>query len=143
MDIWQFTSHEMINLTPEQAKMRAFYTGTHDNDTLVGFVKGYIENRPVDDESEDDDRLEEETRSEEVEAEASRIIREIYESDACLAMLQIQDVFMLGSEARMNVPGVAEGNWTWKLPGRSIWASYPDADERARWFRELSAETHR
>lgn len=143
MDIWQFTSHEMINLTPEQARMRAFYTGTHDNDTLVGFVKGYIENRHVDDESEDDDRLEEETRSEEVEAEAARIIREIYESDACLAMLQIQDVFMLGSEARMNVPGVAEGNWTWKLPGRSIWASYPDADERARWFRELATETHR
>ena len=143
MDIWQFTSHEMLALTPEQAEKRAFYTGTHDNDTLIGFVRGYLRDRTEDEETESDDREKSEPSKEEAEAEAERIIREIYESNACLAMLQIQDVFMLGSEARMNVPGVAEGNWTWKIDGRSVWGAYSDADERARWFRELASETHR
>ena len=35
-------------------------------------------------------------------------------------MLQVQDVLGLGSEARMNAPGVAGGQWRWRLaPGSS------------------------
>jgi 4-alpha-glucanotransferase len=30
-------------------------------------------------------------------------------------MVQVQDVLGLGSEARMNVPGTASGNWGWRL----------------------------
>ena len=52
--------------------------------------------------------------------EALAVIRKIYESPAVLAMLQMQDVLMLGEEARMNVPGVPEGNWTWKMPGETV-----------------------
>lgn len=142
MDIWQFTSHEMRALTPEQARKRAFYTGTHDNDTLMGFVKGYMNAHQPDDKSEEGGVTNEASR-EEAAAEAESIIREIYNSEACLAMLQIQDVFLLGSEARMNVPGVPEGNWTWKIPGRSVWEAYPEADERAAWFSELSRDSGR
>ena len=29
--------------------------------------------------------------------------------------------FLLGSDSRMNVPGVPEGNWAWKIPGSSIY----------------------
>ena len=143
MDIWQFSSHEMLSLTPEQAEKRAFYTGTHDNDTLIGFVRKYLEKSIPPEEREDQDREPETVTKEEAEAEAQRIIREIYQSSARLAMVQIQDVFMLGSDARMNVPGVAEGNWTWKIDGRSVWAAFDDADERARWFSELASETRR
>lgn len=143
MDIWQFSSHEMLSLPPEQAEKRAFYTGTHDNDTLIGFVRKYLEKSIPPEEREDQDREPETVTKEEAEAEAQRIIREIYESNACLAMVQIQDVFMLGSDARMNVPGIAEGNWTWKIDGRSVWAAFDDADERARWFSELASETRR
>ena len=75
--------------------------------------------------------------------EAERIIEEIYRSPAKLAMLQIQDVFLLGSEARINVPGVAEGNWTWRVPGGSIDEAFPDAADRADWFRRLTEETGR
>ncbi|MBR2674937.1 MAG: 4-alpha-glucanotransferase [Mogibacterium sp.] len=150
MDIWQFTAHEMLALTPEPARKRAFYTGTHDNDTLMGFVRGYM-GSPADEgkehegaaaEASDDAELSHEGEAR-LRTECERIIKEIYASNACLAMLQIQDVFMLGSEARMNVPGVPEGNWTWKIPGRSVWEAFPDADERAAWFRDLASETGR
>ncbi len=34
-------------------------------------------------------------------------------SDAPLVMMPLQDILGLGDDARMNVPGVATGNWTW------------------------------
>ncbi len=36
-------------------------------------------------------------------------------SRANLAIVPAQDVLGLGSEARMNRPGIAEGNWGWRL----------------------------
>ena len=134
MDIWQFTAREMMELKPEEAADRAFYSGTHDNDTLAGFIKASA----VADGRSDDDELATET-----EIECLRVIRKLYESPAALAMVQIQDMFMLGSEARINVPGIAEGNWTWKMPGASVHESFDDAEERAAWFRELAEKTHR
>jgi 4-alpha-glucanotransferase len=104
--------------------MRAFYTGTHDNDTLMGFLIG--------------DRNDPEDVSEALDA-----ITKIYESPSCLAMMQLQDVFLLGRDARMNVPGVPEGNWTWKVPAASLEEAFPDADERAAWLRALAERTGR
>jgi 4-alpha-glucanotransferase len=48
-----------------------------------------------------------------------------------MAIVPMQDVLALGSEARMNTPGVATGNWGWRLP--------PDAfrPELAARLREL------
>ena len=133
MDIWQFTYDEMLAMEPEKAAGRAFYTGTHDNDTLAGFVSKYLAG----------DKGNETASEAEIEKECLRIIRTIYESPAAMAMLQVQDMFMLGSDARINVPGIAEGNWTWKMPGASVRGSFPDADKRAVWFRELAENTHR
>lgn len=74
---------------------------------------------------------------------ALHYIRQIYESPAALAMVQLQDMFLLGSEARINVPGIAEGNWRWRMPADTVQESFEDADERAAWFRELAEETGR
>lgn len=124
MDIWQFSAFDMMELSerePKQAAKRAYYSGTHDNNTLVGWLQ---------------DTFREEGRS--VEDELTRIIEELYRSPACLAMLQIQDVLMLGTEARMNVPGVPEGNWTWKLKEGRVEENYPNAKERAEWLKALA-----
>jgi 4-alpha-glucanotransferase len=85
------------------------YTGTHDTDTLRGWW----------------DALEAPRRAE---AEAAlreagvadrdpvwSLIRLWFRSPAPLAMLQLQDVLGLGSEARMNTPGHAAGAWRWRL----------------------------
>jgi 4-alpha-glucanotransferase len=45
---------------------------------------------------------------------AGELIRLAWSSVAALAMAPLQDVLNLGTEARMNVPGRAEGNWRWR-----------------------------
>ena len=44
-------------------------------------------------------------------------------SDNAFAMLPLQDVLLLGDEARMNVPGVPDGNWKWQAKQEDIDAS--------------------
>ena len=136
MDIWQFTAHhmkEMCEKEPEKAKHRAFYTGTHDNNTLLGYLK---ERSAGDNNGEGDSEMGSTV-------EALAVIRKIYESPAVLAMLQVQDVLMLGAEARMNVPGVPEGCWKWKMPGSTVEEAFLEADSRLKWFRALAERTGR
>ena len=41
---------------------------------------------------------------------------------AQLAITPAQDLLQLGSEARLNTPGTASGNWSWRLPAGSLTA---------------------
>jgi 4-alpha-glucanotransferase len=97
--------HELANHTED----RIAYTGTHDNDT----VRGWYESLP-------------DAMRAEVDAEIDRhgvrerephwsLIRLALASPARVAMMQMQDVLGLGSEARMNTPGSAAGAWRWRL----------------------------
>jgi 4-alpha-glucanotransferase len=86
------------------------YTGTHDNDTTRGWWNaarriehnaaenylGSIEASPV-----------------------WPLIRAVEASVAQLAVVPAQDLLELGSEARMNTPAVASGNWSWRAPEES------------------------
>jgi 4-alpha-glucanotransferase len=83
------------------------YTGTHDNDTLIGwfqkakeedrqFARDYLNSRSDD----------------EIHWDA---IRGAWSSVANMAISPVQDFLGLGSEARINTPGVAAGNWQWRL----------------------------
>ena len=142
MDIWQFTADqmkEMCEKEPQRAAHRAFYTGTHDNNTLVGFLKEKASGENCEGSQQTESGSSEAGST----AEALAVISSIYESPAALAMLQIQDVLMLGEEARMNVPGVPEGNWTWRMPGGTVEEAFIEADERLKWFRDLAERTGR
>ena len=142
MDIWQFSADhmkEMCEKEPEKAEHRAFYTGTHDNNTLLGFLK----ERAAAGQNNHWEHQENGTSEMGSTVEALAVIRKIYESPAVLAMLQIQDVLMLGEEARMNVPGVPEGNWTWKMPGKTVEEAFSDSAERLKWFNALAERTGR
>ena len=48
------------------------------------------------------------------------LIRLAFASPARVAMIQAQDALGLGSEARMNTPGRAGGNWRWRLPAGAL-----------------------
>jgi 4-alpha-glucanotransferase len=86
------------------------YTGTHDNDTTRGWYESLT---PV--EKAGFHRYAPEAAADPVRA----LIRLAWASVAGLAVAPVQDLLGLGSEARMNVPGTAEGNWGWRLePGR-------------------------
>ena len=83
------------------------YTGTHDNDTLIGwFQKAKEEDRQF-----ARDYLNS-SSDDEIHWDA---IRGAWSSVANMAISPVQDFLGLGSEARINTPGVAAGNWQWRL----------------------------
>jgi 4-alpha-glucanotransferase len=81
------------------------YTGTHDNDTARGWWASLAE--------EERRRARDYLGTDGWEIEWD-LIRTAYASVAQRAIVPLQDVFGLGSEARMNTPGHAEGNWGWR-----------------------------
>ncbi len=93
------------------------YTGTHDNDTLMGWLQS-PERGPADlealynylglDPALDHSGLH------------WTLIRLVWASVADWALVPLQDLLGLGSEARMNTPGTAEGNWGWRVASTTL-----------------------
>ncbi len=92
------------------------YTGTHDNDTTVGWFAARSDENAGDDKAL---KRERENALKYLGTGGGEIhwdfIREAFKSVADLAVVPAQDLLGLGSEARMNTPASAEGNWTWRL----------------------------
>lgn len=85
------------------------YTGTHDNDTTVGWYRTLPENA-----RQQVDFFLRMTPG----AMPDALIRAALGSVGGLAVVPVQDLLSLGSEARLNTPGTASGNWNWRLnPG--------------------------
>ncbi len=82
------------------------YTGTHDNDTALGWY------RALDDAARQ--RVDFQLRSDLLPVPEA-LSRAVLASSASLAVIPIQDLLGLGSEARFNTPGTTAGNWRWKL----------------------------
>jgi 4-alpha-glucanotransferase len=82
------------------------YTGTHDNDTSRGWYAS------ASDQTRDHFRRYAGRDGSDV---AWDLIRLAWASVSDCAIAPLQDVLDLGSEARMNAPGRAEGNWTWRF----------------------------
>jgi 4-alpha-glucanotransferase len=105
---------------PEHHRERQLvYTGTHDNDTAVGW---YRSARPA---------------ALEPNEPHWSLIEAAYESRAAVAIVPAQDVLGLGSEARMNTPGRDKGNWTWRLRAGQL------TEAHAQRLRDLAVETGR
>ena len=91
------------------------YTGTHDNDTTLGWFNG----------SPDDIRSDEEIEQAQNSALALTggtpetvnidLIRAAFATAARIAIAPMQDFLGLGSEARINTPGTSGGNWRWRV----------------------------
>jgi len=108
------------------------YTGTHDNDTTVGWfaaapapirarVLRYL------------GRVDDGTAT--PQAIAGELVRVAMSSVADTAVVPLQDVLGLGSESRMNLPGRAQGNWAWRMRQGELSTAHAD------WLRGL-AETY-
>ena len=108
---------------------RIVYTGTHDHDT----ARGWYESLPTSVRVVVDVSL---GRFAEDESWWG-LIRLAFSSPARVAMIQAQDVLGLGSEARMNDPGRARGNWRWRMARGAL---TPDL---ARRLREATEEAGR
>lgn len=95
------------------------YTGTHDNDTIVGWWDNTERDSTGSDENARKQREFALTYlGPSAEPINCRMVRAVLSSVAQVAIAPMQDVLGLGSDARMNRPGVGEGNWRWRmLPG--------------------------
>lgn len=94
------------------------YTGTHDNDTTVGWWKSL----------ERDKRHEIERYAPGAAQDiAWTLMRLAWASVAAIAIAPMQDVLRLGNKARMNLPGTSTGNWQWRMPPTSLNGSWTEA----------------
>ena len=88
----------------------ACYLGTHDNNTFVGFLKEVPAN--VLQQIKDYLRLPLESTYEQITKECTKLL---VCSKANLCVLTMQDLLYLDEKSRMNIPGVAMGNWKFKI----------------------------
>ena len=123
MAVLQFgfgTDPQAATFRPHNFERELFaYTGTHDNDTVMGWWNS---------EGGDSTRTPEDVRKEKAIARDYvgpsdepinwKLVRLLASSVARLAIMPMQDVLGLGSESRMNKPGIGKGNWSWRMtPG--------------------------
>jgi 4-alpha-glucanotransferase len=107
------------------------YTGTHDNPT----TRSWFDERPGDQRENIWNYL---RRRGAKSANAAAALMELaWSSVAALAMAPLQDLLNLDNEARMNVPGRAEGNWRWRSTEGML------SDSRFEWLRDLTRNASR
>jgi 4-alpha-glucanotransferase len=97
------------------------YTGTHDNDTVVGWWRS----EGGDSTRSPEDVIEEKSRARAYLGTDGRqihwtLIRILYASVADTVLVPVQDLLGIGSEGRMNTPSVASGNWRWRVRPRAL-----------------------
>jgi 4-alpha-glucanotransferase len=96
------------------------YTGTHDNDTTVGWAQGLDEHTA---------HVAQEVLSCARQEIPDAMNRAALASVANLAVIPLQDLLGLDSQARMNTPGTTVGNWSWSFE----WEQIP-SDFQQRWL---------
>ena len=107
------------------------YSGTHDNDTTRGWFEAAGE----------------EERESAIEATSGNgseiaydLIRTAYKSSCRLAIIPIQDFMDLPTSARFNVPGTAQGNWSWRYQKPQIERLHP---ETTAYLKKITQENAR
>jgi 4-alpha-glucanotransferase len=95
-----------VNLPHNYSSNFLVYTGTHDNDTSLGWFNSM-------------DKKERKMLRKYIQGSGKQFVRNFIEtawaSAAHTAIIPMQDVLGLDSTARMNTPGVATGNWDWRF----------------------------
>lgn len=124
MDIVQFSDGD-VREGYEPKPGTVTFTGTHDNQTLLGFCQSHFG-----------------LEGDEAAQMADRIAASVLGSKNDVAIMPLQDVLGLDDAARMNVPGVAEGNWSWQAAWEDVVAATGRLTQMAQAsgrFREASA----
>jgi 4-alpha-glucanotransferase len=111
-----------IDLPHNYQKNVVVYTGTHDNDTTVGWFRSVV--------GEGSTRTAKQIGRERrfcmkyLNTDGSEIhwdfIRAVLASVANTAIIPMQDLLGLGTEARMNLPNSIEGNWSWRFKPNAL-----------------------
>ncbi|MEL6310130.1 MAG: 4-alpha-glucanotransferase, partial [Chloroflexota bacterium] len=109
MKVLQFAWSEPTNpfLPHNHVENCVVYTGTHDNNTTIGWFHDEVDEGTLD--------FMQKYLSREVHEINWTMIQTAMMSPAHTAIFPMQDILNLGSEARMNTPGKQGGNWSWRF----------------------------
>lgn len=115
-----FNPHDLSDYLPHnQSENCVCYAGTHDNNTLLGWLAEADGGEIA--------MAREYLGLNDAEGYVRGILRGGMAGSAALFIAQMQDWLALGAEARMNTPGTLGGNWQWRLrPGQLT----PELSER-------------
>ena len=109
MAVLQFGFEGDVNKNPHHprniASDQVVYTGTHDNDTTIGWYK----------EASTEVKSNLSDMAQEGEKPLQTMLRLAQSTNADTCIIPIQDLLELDSESRMNAPGTIEGNWQWRF----------------------------
>ena len=98
------------HLAPNNSVM---YTGTHDNNTVLGWYKDEIDDATR-------QYMAQYTNRKEYETVPHAMLRTIFSSVSFMAITTMQDLLELDSAARMNYPSTIGGNWTWRMTAEEL-----------------------
>jgi 4-alpha-glucanotransferase len=110
--------------------MTVVYPGTHDNDTARGWYESASEEERV--------LAEEYLGLASAEDAPLALTRAAFASVAQTAVVTVQDILGLGSEARMNRPGDSEENWAWRMQPGALTAAHA---KQLRHLAEITGRT--
>ena len=115
MSILQFSFYEIENLR-DMEENTVLYTGTHDNDTSIGWYESLNDKLSKN----EIDTLKNVLKSDLKEVNW-HMIEYSLQSRAMTVIVPIQDILGLGSDARMNTPGtINDENWSWRMNGNEL-----------------------
>ena len=100
------------------------YTGTHDNDTTLGWYETLRDDCKH--------KLRRYLHAVDTDTISLQLIRLCLSSTAAYAIFPLQDVLDIGKEGRMNMPGRAAGNWSWRFRSGLL------TEDLARELRDMS-----
>ena len=93
------------HLAPNNSVM---YTGTHDNNTVLGWYRNEIDDPTR-------EYLARYTNRKEYESVPHAMLRTVFASVSFMAIATMQDLLELDGSARMNFPSTLGGNWAWRM----------------------------
>ena len=114
-------------------KNSVLYTGTHDNDTLIGWINN-INPQLL---TELEQTMPNGTMSNYTKTLNWKVISYAYESQANMVIVPLQDILGLDGHARMNTPGTINENWEWRYIDNMI------TEQMIRNMKELTQITDR
>ncbi|MCD1277162.1 4-alpha-glucanotransferase [Streptococcus sinensis] len=98
------------HLAPNNSVM---YTGTHDNNTVLGWYRDEIDDPTR-------EYMAQYTNRKEYETVPHAMLRTIFASVSFMAIATMQDLLELDSSARMNYPSTIGGNWAWRMTAEEL-----------------------
>ena len=116
MKILQFAFNpddESIDSPHQAPNNSVMYTGTHDNNTVLGWYKDEIDDATR-------QYMAQYTNRKEYETVPHAMLRTIFASVSFMAIATMQDLLELDSAARMNYPSTIGGNWTWRMTAEEL-----------------------